>query len=671
LELELSIDNHHLEALAATPRMAILELIWNALDADATRIDVSLARQELEGIAEIRVSDNGHGMTHDEAREAFELLGGSWKKAGATSKTLSRGLHGKSGQGRFRAAGIGQAITWRSVAETDEGRELTIVEIPANDRRRANVSDAVSTDEEPGTQVTISDISESPEGLGEGAADYFVAQLAPSIQKYQPEIVFAGKRLDPAAIQEAHAAYPIEVDGIEPARLEVIEWSETMPRALCFCNEEGMALWEEKPKIRAPGFDFTAYICWSGFEDNTRILAPEMDPQSSAIIDASKTQLKKHFKERSEDERRRQVDEWKAENVYPFDDEPESATETASRELFDVVAVTARSVVNSGESDSKRFSLRLLREAVEQNPGSLHRVLNEVLGLPEKELLELDKLLDQTSLSKVIAASRAITNRLDFLAGLEHLVMDKDSKDKLLERSQLHRILADETWVFGEEFNLTADDESLNAVLKAHVKLLGRDDLAPEELRAPVEGAGERKRAIVDLMLARGIPQGRNRLEHLVVELKRPSVAIGPKELQQVRDYAFAVASDDRFSKTDVEWDFYAVSTSLAGTVEEDASQVGQPQGLATTYKDGRVRVWAKTWAELIQDARHRHKFVKDRLDYAPSAQEAFRYLKEAHAEFLPEAVDGGGDAAGLSHPEKMSEQESVSEDSSARQDSA
>jgi hypothetical protein len=345
--------------------------------------------------------------------------------------------------------------------------------------------------------------------------------------------------------------------------------------------------------------------------DHSRLQAPELDEKSAAILDASRQQLRSHFKDRGEDERRRQVGEWKAENVYPFNDEPDTATESASRELFDVVAVTARDAVNAGETRSKALSLRLLREAIEQNPGSLRRVLNEVLGLSEDDLEELDKLLDQTSLPKLIAASRAITNRLDFLAGLEHLVLDKEIKTKLLERSQLHRILADETWFFGEEFALTADDESLNAVLKAHIHLLGRSELAPEEHLEPVQGAGDRKRAIVDLMLAREIPQSRNRLEHLVVELKRPSVAIGPKELQQVRDYASAVASDDRFDKSEVEWDFIAVSTALAGTVEEDANQAGQPKGLTNTYKQGRVRVWAKTWGELIEDARHRHKFVQ------------------------------------------------------------
>jgi hypothetical protein len=47
-----------------------------------------------------------------------------------------------------------------------------------------------------------------------------------------------------------------------------------------------MALAEEKPGFQAPGFDFTAYICWDGFRNNSRLKAPELDPDSSALLDA-------------------------------------------------------------------------------------------------------------------------------------------------------------------------------------------------------------------------------------------------------------------------------------------------------------------------------------------------------------------------------------------------
>jgi hypothetical protein len=404
---------------------------------------------------------------------------------------------------------------------------------------------------------------------------------------------------------------------------------------------------EEKVGIQAPGFEFTAYVCWNGFEDENRILTPELDPQSVAVIEAARDQLRTHFKDRSEDERRRQVEEWKAEHVYPFEGEAETTTEKASRDFFDVVAVTARDAVNAGEAKSRKLTLGLLKTAIEQDPGSLRRVMSEILDLSEEDLEELNRLLDRTSLSHVISASRTITNRLDFLLALEEMVLDPEKRKRVLERSQLHRMLAGETWVFGEEFALTADDESLNSVLKKHIKKLGRDALAPEQLDEPVQDiSGGRKQSIVDLLLARQIPQTRNRLEHLVVELKRPTVPIGNKEAQQIKDYALAVAEDERFDKAEVDWDFIAVSTKLGGTVGAETQEEGKPSGLLTTFKQGRVRVWVRTWGEIIEDARHRHKFVKEKLDYAPSTQEAYKYLEEAHAEFLPEGKDASAGTA-------------------------
>ena len=67
-----------------------------------------------------------------------------------------------------------------------------------------------------------------------------------------------------------------------------------------------------------------------------------------------------------------------------------------------------------------------------------------------------------------------MADRLDSLRGLEALVFDPKSEEALLERKQLHRTLAHHTWVFGEEFKLAVDDESLKEALRKHCHTLGR-----------------------------------------------------------------------------------------------------------------------------------------------------------------------------------------------------
>lgn len=325
------------------------------------------------------------------------------------------------------------------------------------------------------------------------------------------------------------------------------------------------------------------------------------------------------------------VQEWKNDQIYPYEHEPIDEMEEAIRSLFDVVAVKAAPAVNlSNDRIAKRLSLRLLREALETNPTALHQVLTEVLQLSSDSLDELSRLLDHTTLSAIIKASSMIVKRLQFLRDLEILVFDPESKQQLRERSQLHRILANETWVFGEEYALTVDDQSLTNALKAHIKVLGRDELVQEPVLDD-----EGKNRVLDLLLARTSPQTRDGHEHLVVELKAPNKKIDADGITQIERYAFAVAGDERFNMTDVEWDFIVVSSDLDDYAAHKAEKTELSKyrsGLIHRSGDGRVRVWIKTWAQIISAAKHRHKSIQNSLRYNPDSEDAIAYLQEVHA---------------------------------------
>jgi DNA mismatch repair ATPase MutL len=85
------------------PILAVAELVWNALDADAKKVRVELSYNKLGGLQAITIIDNGHGISYTDAIPAFENLGGSWKNRHTKSKGERRLLHGKAGKGRFLA----------------------------------------------------------------------------------------------------------------------------------------------------------------------------------------------------------------------------------------------------------------------------------------------------------------------------------------------------------------------------------------------------------------------------------------------------------------------------------------------------------------------------------------------------------------------------------------
>ena len=108
------------------------------------------------------------------------------------------------------------------------------------------------------------------------------------------------------------------------------------------------------------------------------------------------------------------------------------------------------------------------------------------------------------------------------MQGLNIILFDYEMKNRLKERSQLHKILEQNTWIFGEEYNLWASDRELTTVLKAH-----RDHLDPDLVIDEPVKIINKKRGIVDLMLSRAQRRHRhNDIEHLVVELKAPKVNV-------------------------------------------------------------------------------------------------------------------------------------------------
>jgi hypothetical protein len=182
------------------------------------------------------------------------------------------------------------------------------------------------------------------------------------------------------------------------------------------------------------------------------------------------------------------------------------------------------------------------------------------------------------------------------------------------------------------------DDEDLTAVLRSHVKLLGTDrkDLAP----GPVLDT-EGNPAIVDLMLSCRMPTATDDdRRHLVVELKRPSQKINEDVVSQIKKYAKAVAADERFKATGVEWDFLAISNDFTPDAQMDARQTGKPRGMLAEYDEPtKIRVWAKTWGQIIAEAEGRLTFYKRKLEYQANEPEALKYLKAISSDLLSDEI--------------------------------
>ncbi|GIF01557.1 ATP-binding protein [Paractinoplanes rishiriensis] len=151
--VHLEAAEDHVERLAQVnnPIGAVKELIWNALDAEATHVEVTLTCNDFGGVESVTIVDNGSGITPEACVAAFERIGGSWKKRTRRTPNLNRLLHGHTGQGRLRGYALGAHIRWTTVADGIDGRQRSIIRASATTRNDFEISTPQPTTEEPGT----------------------------------------------------------------------------------------------------------------------------------------------------------------------------------------------------------------------------------------------------------------------------------------------------------------------------------------------------------------------------------------------------------------------------------------------------------------------------------------------------------------------------------------
>jgi hypothetical protein len=671
--LNVEVAQDHIDNLsrAKKPIFGLAELIWNSVDADATEVKVRLNRNALNVIETIDVIDNGLGITMQDAHAGFGYLGGSWKKLERQTRREKRILHGRQGQGRYRAFALCERAEWESVyLRNGSLKEFKIVGTTENKRQFTITDELPSKRDCTGTVATLSNIIPQQGTLDPDRAVPELNRLLALYLKQYPQvrISYDGTVVDPGALEDRQTSYSFppfttEEGKIYAASLTIIEWKIEIERALYLCTENGFTMREVAPAIQAPGYHFTAYLRSKLLEEMDEAGTIDMDDFTDLkrLLDITRDQMRHHFLHRDAEKASGIVERWKEERVYPFEGPPKDIMEETERQIFDVVASSLDSYVSEFKEvkpKAKKLTFNLLRYALESNPSSLQFILSEVVGLPKDKQDEFAALLHRTSLISMINASKIVTDRLDFLKGLEYLLYDPEMRPTVKERSQLHKLVSRNTWIFGDEFFLVNNDESLNNVLRKHLK----DVLFDVDLDAPVLRPGGSE-GVVDLglsnirpdeevaesnvviskILERQPSEGRH---HLIIELKRPSQLVSSAVISQTKSYAFAVAADERFQNVRTNWTFWALSNRMDTYAQLEAQLEGQPQGVvyqskANAGRNYNMTVWAKSWSEVIEQCSARLRFFQERLNYNASQSSGKHFLMSTYPKFIPSFVKG------------------------------
>lgn len=632
----------------ARPLTAIAELIWNSLDADATEVTVYFDEDNL-GFRGVFIEDNGYGATPDDAKEAFGRLGGSWKKAGARTREHGRTLHGSQGQGRYKALSVGRSIKWTFYYQSEEEILEFSLNILGDDPSEVTYTDPKpSKRKHTGCIVEVQDPLKQFKNLsGEDAKLEITELFAMYLSDYPSvKISYAGYQLDPStAIANQFSLDVPEVrlptgETAKASAIRVLEWRQIDRRSLFICDAKGFALKQLNTRFQIKKASFSAYLqapYLDQLEEESRLDLADLDTLAAAVIETAKDTIKGHYDAESKREAARIIQEWKTAKIYPYEDEPKNDVEAAERQVFEIVAIrvqSAHSELANAPKLAKKLQLELLRHAIETGPNQLRELLAKVVDLPKREQEDLSKLLEQTTLSSIIGATKIVTDRLDFLRGLYQIIYEYENTGRIKERTQLHRILALNPWIFGEEFVVSTDDRDLTAVLKAHKRFLNEDIVIDDQVKHV-----DQKRGVVDLMLSRLLRRHRaDEAEHLVVELKRPGVPVGLEEIAQISKYAASIENDGRFATREgVVWRYWVVSDTLNDMGKWEAEK--DPTGRGLIRDTAKTKIYIRTWDQLIEENKAKYQFIQERLNFNANDERAMSYLRSEYAALLEGVV--------------------------------
>lgn len=635
----------HMKRVSQTkPVVALCELIWNSLDADATNIHIQFSKNVLGGYDKIIVKDNGTGITVSQIKNYLGYIGNSWKTKRNTTES-GRPIHGKKGEGRFKAFSLGGLITWDSIYLDKNNIAQTKVVFNSDNSDKYEVYDGGSTNcQQTGLTVCIENLNPTISKLDLDNVYKALSQTFAFYLHCYPNIniYLDNKKIDISQEIDLHHEYEFHIDGFQKAKkLIIIEWANIKSKSILLCKQNGAVLTEYTPKpykIRNYNYSFSAYICSEYLDelnDNNTLDLFELQSAGKLILDKAYELINEHFSNKLQQQNLERLARWKQDGIYPFEEDDNlSQIEVAEREIFDIIATKVEENLpkfTQADKKTKRFTFKLLSQAIQNNPSSLQTIITEILSLSKDEQDDFAGILQKTTLSSVIKSAKIVADRLDFLTGLENLVFNH--KQSLLERDQLHKILEHEAWIFDEQFALAGSERRLEEALALHLRLLGQRQDNDDDV---VLSDGRQGR--LDLMLAKADEVRAGEFDYLVVELKRPRQKINDEVISQIKKYAYAVQEDNRFDKERCRWKFIAVSDEFDNYAKREASSNDRPKGCI--YNGDNLQVYIMTWAEVITNAKARLKFYQDQLNYASNDSNSLAYLKEKYEQFLPKTVE-------------------------------
>jgi hypothetical protein len=600
------------------PDVALTELVANAWDAGASRVEITIPD---EHDAKMVVEDDGCGLTEEMFSERWMTLAydrqrhqGSDAEFPSERQGWRRRAYGRNGQGRHALLCFGDSYrveTWRDGAGVEfevrsGGGENPFVAAKRRGFKRSGH----------GTKLTVAVVRSLP------AADRIREVLSAKFL-HDPEfsVIVNGESLPLVEHPGLVAKRELEAEG---ARLSLYCVEGDSGRTK---HQTGVAFWVggrlvgepswvlgKTPVLDGrtrPGRRFTFVIKsddlfddvrpdWTGFKRGDR-----MDAINAAVRDAVEEVLRELLSARVGETRNEVMEQSRAglEQLSPLDRVEVAEVVEAVTDKNPLADLGTLTTVVAGMIDAKQRS----------TPKAL---VERIMRMAPEDIEGLNRLLDEWTVRDALTVLDEIGRRLKVVETLEK-IMGEPGVDEL---HVIHPLVLQARWLFGPEFESPTYASNVS-IKRAVEQVFGA--------RMPAEAFENPKRRPDLVLLADGmlgawatedidVATGVARLRHvLVIELKKGNSTIGRKEMDQANGYV-----EDLLSCGLLDGEPY-VSAFVVG--HQVAARVASVRTVGEKPVAGRVE--AITFGQLVRTANARLFRVRDQVEERYPAS-GFRLVK-------------------------------------------
>jgi hypothetical protein len=548
MEFDIGTIKHLGLQMYSTLPPVIAELVSNAWDADAPKVEITIPTVPLTQGTEIVIRDYGSGMSDDDVRKAYFIVGRDKRLAEHRDTTdAGRKVHGRKGIGKFSAFGIANKIEVETVKNGETSHfvlDYEAMERAAGNREIEIPPLSPTNTIEEGTKVTLKDFRKfKNRSVDIKAVRRALARRFSIIgEENKFEVIINGEPITPEE-RDLTRLLDKDLDGnLYIWRYDDIEisldsgwtvsgWIGALDRTTHSIDgiERGIVLMARGKLVQEP-FVFDAVVGQQYFLSYiVGELHAEFVDEAEDTISTTRnslvwdTEANRAFKEWGQKEVNRIARQWaqkrRDDNLKELSENPiyknfvDEAEKIDNRRLKSVADKLVKSIVNEqnpladtkGQETVVQFCIDFMRF------DSFQELAEEIRESGITEVEKLLKLFREWEIVEAKEMMRVTQGRITTIDKLDQLI-----RENALEVPTLHKFLKEFPWVLDPRWSLIDDEVRFSDLLRENF---------PEPPDAPFED-----RRIDFLSVKEGTTL-------VVVEIKRPHSKVSDEELTQLERY--------------------------------------------------------------------------------------------------------------------------------------